>query len=179
MKDGWLKKVRARIANEFVSYICMGVFALILTSMVILWQGFRTFLSTEYSFELPLWAWIIIGVVFSGLPLVMVLIKGRRGKLTDPNAIKSKLKWYLGQNRNYVANETYNERPVVWAFAKIDKKIQLKRGSSREFLPEILKSGECPFPVKVEDVSSENIRLKYDYPDSRGDPCVISRQPSS
>ena len=165
MKDGWLKKARARIANEFVSYICMSVFALIFASMVIFWQGFRTLLSIEYYFELPLWEWVIIGVVFSGLPLVMVLIKERRGKLTDSNAIKSKLKWYLGKNREYVANETYCDRPVVWGFANIDKKMKLKRGSSKKYLPEILKSGECPFPVKVEDVSSENIGLKYDYSD--------------
>ena len=165
MKDGWLKKARARIAKEFISYVCWGVFGMIFACMVLFWQGFRAFLSTEYYFELPLWAWIITGLVFAGIPLVVVLIKDRWKKLTDPNAIKSKLKWYLGQNRDYVANETYYKRPVVWGFANIDKRIKLKRGSSKKYLPEILKSGECPFPIKVEDVSSENIRLKYDYSD--------------
>ena len=179
MKDGWLKKARARIANEFISYICMGAFALIFASMVILWQGFRTFLSTEYYFELPLWSWIITGLVFAGTPLVVVLIKDRWEKLTNPDDIRNKLIWYLGKNRNYVANETYNKRPVVWHYAKIDKTIKLKRGSSKKYLPEILGSDKCPFPVKVLVVSSKTISLEYVYPDYSGDPRVISRQPSS
>ena len=166
MKDGWLKKARARIVDEAISYICATVFTVILTAftgMLIFWPGFRKLLSTEYYFELPLWAWIITAFVFSGLPLAVVLIKDRWNLLTDPDAIKNKLIWYLGKNKSFVADETYCEQPVVWAFAKIDKKMKLKRGSSQKYLPEIFKSGECPFPVKVEDVSSENIRLKYDF----------------
>lgn len=171
MKKGWLKKARARITNEFISYICMGFFALIFTSMVILWQDFRIFLSTEYYFVLPLWTWIITGLVFGGIPLVVVLLKDRWKKLTDPDDIRNKLMWYLGKNRDYVADETFNKRPVVWHYAKIDKKIKLKRGSSKKYLPEILDSDKCPFPVKVLVVSSKTISLEYDYSDlsSRSD----------
>jgi len=188
MKDGLLKKARARIVNEAISHFCAlvftGIFAAISAGMLIFWAGFRKFLSTEYYFELPLWAWMITGLVFAGL--VVVLIKDRWKKLTDPDDILTdpddignKLMWYLGKNRDYVANETYNKRPVVWHYAKIDKTIKLKRGSSKKYLPEILDSDKCPFPVKVLVVSSKTISLEYDYSDYSGDPRVISRQPSS
>jgi len=67
MKDGWLKKVRARIVDEAISYFCAMVFAATFAGMLIFWPGFRKLLSTKYYFELPLWAWIITGSVFSGI----------------------------------------------------------------------------------------------------------------
>jgi len=183
MKDGWLKKARARIVDEAISHFCAmvftAIFAAIFAGMLIFWSGFRKLLSTEHNFELPLWAWIITVLVFAGTPLVVVLIKDRWKKLTDPDDIRNKLIWYLGQNRNYVANETYNEPPVVWHYAKIDKTIKLKRGSSKKYLPQILGSDKCPFPVKVLVVSSETISLEYVYRDYSRDPRVISRRCSS
>jgi len=166
MKEGWLKKARDRIADEAISHFCAMVFTAIFTTVIagmfIFWPGFRTFLSTEYYFELPLLAWIITALVFAGAPLVVVLIKDRWKKLTDPDAIKNKLIWYLGQNMNYVEDETSKKRPIVWDYAKIDKRLKLKRGSSKKYLSEILNSHECPFYAKVLDVSRENIRFKHD-----------------
>jgi energy-coupling factor transporter transmembrane protein EcfT len=163
-----LSKVKSHIAAVIATTI-IGAFILIISFV------FKTYLKNVYTFTFPLWGWLAIITVFAGVPLILFLIINwlRNSKsppatsiekrLTDPGAITDKLIWWLGQQRGFVCIQTEFKQPVVWHFSVIDEKNKLSPGSAKKYLPEILNSSESPFPARVKNVSSDTIRLEYDF----------------
>jgi len=90
-------------------------------------------------------------------------INNRPQKLSDPGDIRNKLIWWLGQQMDFVYSQTQSRYPVVWHFKIIDETLRLTPGGSKEHLPKILSTDESPFPAIVENVSTDTIRLKYDF----------------
>ncbi len=168
----WIKNFCLEILSkvkEHIATVIVGTFFLIISFV------FKTYLTTVHTFTFPLWGWITIIAIIAGVPLVVVLIIEwlRKSKappatsteklLTDPGDITNKLIWWLGQQRGFVFTRTKCKQPVVWHFNRIDEERSLAPGSSKEYLPKILNSNESPFPAIVENVSSDTIRLKFDF----------------
>ncbi len=94
---------------------------------------------------------------------IAATINNRPHKLTDPEDITSKLIWWLGQQREFVIAQAQIRKPVVWHFRTIDNRLSLTPGCSKEYLPKILNSNESPFAAIVKNVSTDTIRLEYDF----------------
>lgn len=167
-----LKKIWSSIFDHIVKWI-LGI---ILTGILVVFKDWIwKHLKTTHTADFPLWGWITIIAIIAGVTLFVVLIVEwlRKSKappatsteklLTDPGDITNKLIWWLGQQRGFVFTRTKCRQPVVWHFSRIDEELNLTPGSSKEYLPKILNSNDSPFPAIVENLSSDTIRLKYDF----------------
>lgn len=152
-----LKKIKEHVATT----IAVAVVGLILAIFVLLKDN----LITVYTLGLPLWAWLLFGVIAFCLPVIILKIIDLRRKqnvLTDEDDIFNKLHWWVGQQRDFVRQETENNKLVTWHFSVIDRSLRLNPGSAKKFLPAMFSAESKYFPITILNKGRETIALRYD-----------------
>lgn len=140
----------------------MAFISLILALLLLV---FKKYLTTAYTFTLPLWVWIVLcAVIACSLTIIIKIIDLlRRPKvLTDKDDISNELHGWLGQKQDIVREKTEDHKLVTWHFSSIDKELGLNPGSAKKFLQAMLSTKHKVIPFTICKEGKETISIRYD-----------------
>jgi hypothetical protein len=158
----WIKDFCLEILKKLKENIAA---AISLSFLFVISYVFKKYLMKEYTFTLPLWVWIALCIVISSTTVIILKMIDYRHKpkvLMDKDDIFNKLHWWLGQQICFVKEQTDDNRVVTWHFNLIDKKLGLKSGSAKKFLPAMFDTKPKPFPITMLNKGEETIAIRYD-----------------
>ncbi len=173
----WIKDFFIEILKKVKEHIVTAIAVFIVGLIITMFFIFKRFLIVEFTLTLPVWAWAILCVVISCLPVIilksvdiqrknrqesLIQQKSKQEYLTDEDDIFNKLSWWVGQRLNFVREQTEDGKLVTWHFDLIDKKLGLIPGSAKKFLPAIFSVKPNPFRITLLNQGEKTIAIRYD-----------------
>ncbi len=168
-----IKKIWSSLVQNTINNIFWVILVLLFGAGGLAWKfwpGFKKWLKEDYPITIPVWAWIVTVVFVVSLPVLILKAANfwRKRKisssniLTDDTDIFNKLYWWLGQQQNFVRRQTENDSSVTWHFNLIDKRLGLKPGSAKQYLPQMLSDESKLYPIKVLNKGEKTISIYYE-----------------
>jgi hypothetical protein len=159
-----IKEFCLEILNKVKEHIAAVIAMAFISSILALLLVFKKYLTTAYTFALPLWVWIVLCVVIA-CPLAIIIkiidLLRRQKVLTDKDDILNKLNWWLGQQQCFVREQTEDNKLVTWHFSLIDKNLGLSPGSAKKFLPVMLSTKHKVIHFAICNEGKETISIRY------------------
>ena len=158
----WIRNFCLEILHkvkEQVAAIIVGALLIIISFV------FKTYLTNLYTITFPLWGWIVICVVIScltSITLKIIDLRHSQEVLTDKDDIFNKLQWWVGQQLQFVKDQTKENKVVTWHFSVIDKKNKLSPGSAKKFLSAFFNTEPKLFPITLLNKGEKTIAIRYD-----------------
>ncbi|MHC4700910.1 MAG: hypothetical protein ACYTFQ_10070 [Planctomycetota bacterium] len=163
----WIKEFCLEILNKVKENVVAAIALALIAVMSII---FKKYLTTVCTLALPLWIWILIFAAILCLPAIILRIINRWRRqevftneevLTDKDDIFNKLHWWVGQQLDFVREETKNNKLITRHSKVIDDR--LSPGSAKNFLPAMFSAKPKAFEITIVNEGKETIALRYDH----------------
>lgn len=154
MKE-WIKKFCLRIWDKIEDHLAKYIAGVIIAIFVIVSIIFWKWLIAKHSLELYGAVWVIASLAVASLPILLFLLIKRRVNeeiYTDENDIKNILDLWL--RRFSTGHRGVRKQRLTINFALCDRINNLKKGSTRKFLPEII---EKDGTYEIESIGEKTI----------------------
>lgn len=165
----WFKDFINRVKDKIIDHLATVVASGLITITVILCLIFWEWLKAEHSLEMCGFLWLLVLLVsLTSLIYCLYTVSHHLRKIKDPADIRNILSnwWRRCPERCARLNE------FTLSFSSIDRKEILKKGSAKEYLPEIITKDEEWSIVRT---GHETIQVKKKQKPKRRDPRVISQ----
>jgi hypothetical protein len=161
----WLLKLISKIGDSIIDKLASYLAGAIILAVLIIVFFFRKGLAYQLTVTLSLWALILLGVIIALLPILFyhwLSRVGRRPFLRNENDIRNAIEEWV----NYLRPSTCIG--LKYYFSAVDKRLGLKRGSSRRLLPQIAQKHKYGLRAGKKTFIFENLTEKNNMPNALG-----------
>jgi len=139
-----IKKFFLKVWNKIEDHLATIVAGVIISACSAFCIIFWEWLKTIHSLEMPGWAWVIIALGISTMPVLIVFLIMRQKKekkkvLTGETDVKNALRqWFRKRYVEHTFWAIMGDKNEIVHFSSLDQKLGLAPGSAKRYLEDVV-----------------------------------------